>query len=77
MYVSERIVNIGDLEDIISRAYMISQILSQELSASPPNIQKAKALSESVTRELSDAKNFEIRIERREFIWEPCLSERQ
>lgn len=77
MYVSERIVNIGDLEDIISRAYMISQILSQELSASPPNIQKAKALSESVTRELSDAKNFEIHIERRKSIWGPCLSERQ
>lgn len=77
MYVSERITNIKELENIISRAYTISQILSEELTDSSPDIQKVKALSESITKELRDASNFEICIVRRESIWMPCSSEQR
>lgn len=69
MYASERIANIKELEDIISRSYQISQILSQELCVSPIDASKAKALSESLARELNDAKNFEICVMRTESIW--------
>lgn len=68
MHTSERIVNIKDLEDIISRAYQISQILSQELCVSSINASKAKALSESLAKELNDAKNFEICVMKTESI---------
>lgn len=77
MYVSERITNIKELENIISRACTISQILSEELAASSPDIQKAKALSESIAKELRDASNFEICIVRRESIWGPGSSEQR
>ena len=69
MYVSERIANIKELEDIISRSNQISQMLSQELCVSPIDASKAKALSESLARELNDAKNFEICVMRTESIW--------
>ena len=77
MYVSERITNIKELKNIISRAYTISQILSEELTDSSPDIQKVKALSESITKELRDASNFEICIVRRESIWGPGSSEQR
>lgn len=67
-YVSERIVNIRKLEEIISSAYTMNQLLVKELSKTAPDMEKVKDLSEAVDRELCRANSFEFCIERRKTI---------
>lgn len=67
-YVSERIVNIRELEEIISSAYTMNQLLMKELSKTTPDMEKVKDLSEAVDRELCCASSFEFCIEKRKTI---------
>lgn len=72
MYVSERIVNISDLENHISLAYTTNCMLSKELADPVPDINRIKELSRTVNRELEYANKFEFCIEQRKVILEVC-----
>ena len=65
MYVSERITNIAELEEIISNAYAASQMLARQFNSMAPDFEKIKVLSEAITEGLRRANDFEFCIERR------------
>lgn len=64
-YVSERIVNIAELERHIDVAFILSQLLEKELQKDNPSISDIKGLSKGMFVNLSKAKDFEFCVERR------------
>lgn len=56
-YLSERIVNISELEDILERCYILARLITKE---SPDNEH-----SQMLKKLISAAKDFEFRIEKR------------
>ena len=64
-YVSERIVNIAELEKYIESAFISSQLLEKELQKDSPSIPYIKGLSEEILANMSNAKTFEFCVERR------------
>ena len=64
-YVSERVVNIAELEKHIEVAFIASQILEKELQKDSPSISGIKELSKEILTNLHSAKEFEFCVERR------------
>lgn len=65
MYVSERIVNIAELENHIQNAYVSSISLKEELQSNRPDSKKVKILIDYIAEELQNAYDFDFHIERR------------
>ncbi len=68
MYVSERIVNIKELEDHISGAFAMVLCIQKELQNEAPDLQSLKSFSDSAVEELQKAHTFEFCVERRKTI---------
>lgn len=69
-YITERIVNISDLESIITSAYMGVQLICKELENDSPSILRIKELSDATKSDLQKATDFEFCIERRNTVTE-------
>lgn len=64
-YVSERIVNIAELESYIEKAYVSVELLAKEMNEEGVNNQQIIRLIKDVREVLEKATNFEFCIERR------------
>ena len=64
-YVSERIVNIKELESFIEKAYVSVELLMREIEKENVNNQQIIRLLKDTREALEKANNFEICIERR------------
>ena len=64
-YVSERIVNIAELESHIEKAYISVELLADEIKQVGVNNQRVIRLFEEVKKSIKKAKDFEFCIERR------------
>lgn len=64
-YVSERIINISELEGYIKSAYCAVTALKQEAGQPDPSLQRIRELSNRAYADLLVAKDFEFCIERR------------
>lgn len=70
VYVTERVVNIGELEGIIRSAYFGMAALRDELEKDRPSTVRVDELSKQVHLDLLKAKDFEFFVERRKTITE-------
>lgn len=68
VYVSERIVNLKELERMIDNSYLGSQRILQLLSDENPDYEKILGVAKALNGELSKASRYEIEIERRKTI---------
>lgn len=68
MYVSERVVNIKELEDYISGAFAMVLFIQKELQNDSPDLQKLKSFSDSAVEKLQKAHTFEFCVERRKTV---------
>ncbi len=68
VYVSERVVNIKELEDYISGAFAAVLGIQNELQNESPNLQSLKSFSDSAAEKLQKAHTFEFCVERRKTI---------
>lgn len=68
LYISERIVNIAELENHIEKAYLSSVALEKELHDNKPDMKKILELSSNISVEICGAYKFEFLIERRKTI---------
>lgn len=68
MYISERIVNIKELEDYISGAFAMALSIQKELQNESPDFQSLKSFSDSAVEKLQKAHTFEFCVERRKTI---------
>lgn len=70
IYMSERIINISDLEGFIRNARLNFEVLEDELKKDAPSQALINGTSQIVKENLEKAENFEFRIEQRkcEFI---------
>lgn len=64
-YVSERIVNIADLEQKLQKAHTGTLSVLEELKKDNPSISNIKGLLEENAKILTESINFEFEIERR------------
>ena len=64
-YVSERIMNISELEKLIRSAYGTVAAIDREIKKESPSIHRINELSEEARSLLQQAKDFEFCIERR------------
>ena len=64
-YVSERVINISELEELIRLSYHAVATIRNELDKQEPSVSQMVQLSEQVKQTLSDAVNFEFCVERR------------
>lgn len=71
-YISERVINIAELESLIRSAYYDIAALRKELEKENPSMGKIDELSKQVHLALLQAKDFEFCVERRKT---KCLSE--
>lgn len=67
-YVSERVVNIKELEDYISGAFTMVLCIQKELQNESPDFQNLKSLSDEAVEKLQKAHTFEFCVERRKTI---------
>lgn len=65
VFISERIINISELEALLSTAKLNFEILMDELQKEAPQSEKVQSLTCVVRDELVKAENFEFRIEKR------------
>lgn len=65
IYISERIVNISELESIISTAYRCADALRSEIEKESPSMDRIDELSKVLHLNLLHAKHFEFCIEHR------------
>ena len=68
IYVSERVVNISELEKMIDTALINSQLLNKEIKSNSSSSEKIEELSDLVIGELKRIANFEFCVERRKTI---------
>ena len=68
IYVSERVVNINELEKMIDTALINSQLLNKEIKSNSSSYEKIEELSDLVIGELKRIANFEFCVERRKTI---------
>ena len=68
VYVSERIVNLKELERMIDNSYLRSQRILQLFSEENPDYEKILGVAKALNGELSKASRYEIEIERRKTI---------
>lgn len=64
-YVTERVVNIAELENLIRSAYSDIAALRSELEKPTPSMERVDVLSKQLHLELLQAKDFEFCVERR------------
>ena len=64
-FISERIVNISDLEKILEKERILIEILSKELETELPDIEKIKGISREILACHKKAISFEFYLERR------------
>ena len=64
-YVSERIVNIADLEQKLQKAQIVTLSALEELKKNNPSMNVIKGLLEENAKLLAQSINFEFEIERR------------
>lgn len=64
-YVSERIVNIKEMETYIQNADFYFRVLASEMKKEAPCTEKIHEAEQIVKRNLEKAMNFEFRIEQR------------
>lgn len=69
VFISERIINISDLEALLSVARLNCEILLSELQEETPQTEKIQDLSCVVKNALVKAENFEFCIEKRKCIF--------
>lgn len=67
-YVTERVVNIAELEDLISSAYFNISKLRTELQKENPSMVQIDELSKQIHLGLLQAKDFEFCVERRKTV---------
>jgi len=67
-HISERIVNISELETIIENACIDIQIIQKELKKADPPISEIDRLAERLKARLFNAKSFEFVVEQRKAI---------
>ncbi len=67
-YISERVVNIAELESLIRSAYYDVAALRVEMETENPSMVKIDELSKRIHLSLLQAKNFEFCVERRKTI---------
>ena len=65
VFISERIINISELEALLSATRLNFEILRAELQKETPQIKKVQNLACAVRDELVKAENFEFCIEKR------------
>lgn len=65
IYISERVVNISELETLIRSAYLAAAGIRIELESEKPSMDKIDELSKQMHLDLLRAKDFEFRIEQR------------
>lgn len=70
LYITERIVNIAELEVLIKSAYAEIQGIRNELEKDIPSIGYIEEMSKSLHLNLLKAKDFEFCIERRKTVTE-------
>jgi len=68
VYVSERVVNIKELEDYISGAFAMVLCIQKELQNASPDLQNLKSFSDNAVEKLQKAHTFEFCVERRKTI---------
>lgn len=71
-YISERIVNIAELESLIHSAYCDTAALRAEMEKENPSLLTIDELSKQIHLALLQAKDFEFCVERRQTI---CLDD--
>lgn len=69
VFISERIVNISDLEALLSGTRLHFEILLDELQKETSQIERINNLAHSVRDTLEKAENFEFCIEKRKCIF--------
>lgn len=69
IFISERIINISDLEALLSAARLNHELLISELQKETPRAEKIQNLSYVVRNILAKAENFEFCIEKRKCIF--------
>ncbi len=67
-YISERVINITELEGFIRSAYYDVAALRAEMEKESPSMGKIDELSKQIHLELLQAKDFEFCVERRKTI---------
>lgn len=65
VFISERIINISELEALLSGARLCFELLVAELQEETPQTEKVQNLTCSVKNKLAEAENFEFCIEKR------------
>lgn len=63
--ISERIVNIEEVEDIMRRIHLMLQYLKDEVKKEKPSIERINGLSEIIDKDCQSVKDFDFRIEAR------------
>lgn len=69
VFISERIINISELEALLSATRLNFEILMAELQKETPRIEKVQNLACAVRDELVKAENFEFCIEKRKCVF--------
>lgn len=64
-YVSERVINISELEELIRLSYHTVVAIRNELDKQDPSVAKMVYLSEQAKQNLSEAVHFDFCAERR------------
>lgn len=64
-YISERIINISELEKILERERLLIAVLNQELEMELPDMKKVKEIANGISRLHKKASSFEFYIEHR------------
>ncbi len=64
-YISERIVNISALEEILECERILIETLNKELEIDFPDMKKIKEISKEISRLHKKANSFEFCLERR------------
>ena len=64
-YVSERVINISELEELIRLSYHTVVAIRNELDKQDPSVAKMVYLSEPAKQNLSEAVHFDFSVERR------------
>lgn len=64
-YVSERVINISELEELIRLSYHAVVAIRNELDKQEPSVAKMVYLSEQAKQNISEAVHFDFCVERR------------
>lgn len=64
-YISERIINLSDLEKVLEKEGLLIETLNKELEKSQPDMKKVREISKGIMKCHEKASSFEFCLERR------------